>query len=291
MSVICSCEDELDITLSPKARKIVINSFFNDEDFFHVNISENQPSTDNDTIYFINNACVLLYKNDVFLDTLKLKTNGNYYSDKVIPETGVSYNIKAEVPGISSVATAVSQIPVAVKEVSLDTSSIIEHPSNIPYRQVTLRFKDIANTQNYYLVYMIWVATRYVYDADSNIIDSVKREAIYGRGDGFNLPGYNSGRFLFTDQLMDGDTIEKNLFIRKDMYGANLGRYDHLMAYFRLCTISEDYYLYARSYTEQHSSIDYSMFSEPVSVYTNIQNGEGIFAGYGQCIDSLYYAW
>jgi len=31
------------------------------------------------------------------------------------------------------------------------------------------------------------------------------------------------------------------------------------------------------------------MFVEPVPVYSNINNGYGIFAGYGQCIDSVFY--
>ena len=73
------------------------------------------------------------------------------------------------------------------------------------------------------------------------------------------------------------------------MYGSGLEKSDNLMAYFKLCTISEEYYLYGKSYTEQHNSIDFSMFVEPVSVFSNINNGEGIFAGYGQCIDSVYY--
>ena len=55
--VFYSCEKELDLVLSPQEKRIVINSFFNDEEFLHVNISSTQPSTDGDTILFIDNAC------------------------------------------------------------------------------------------------------------------------------------------------------------------------------------------------------------------------------------------
>ncbi len=283
----CACEKEIDILLSPKEKKIVINSFFNDEEFMHVNISSNQPSTDGDTVHFIDNACVLLYSYDVFLDTLLLNTDGDYVSDKVIPEINIPYKLKVEVPGLTTATTDFSRIPVAVKYLSLDTSSYVDNISGREFRHVKIRFKDIENTPNYYLLYMIWVGTRYEYDADSTITDSSKTKAAYGWGDGINIP--RSGKLLFSDELVENDTIEKNLYFRKDMYGSGLGGSDNLKAYFKLCTVSEEYYLYGKSYAEQNFGIDYSMLVEPVPVYSNVNNGEGIFAGYGQCIDSVFY--
>ena len=50
--LISSCEKEIDINLSQEEKKIVINSFFNNEEFLHVNISSNQPSTDGDSVDF-----------------------------------------------------------------------------------------------------------------------------------------------------------------------------------------------------------------------------------------------
>jgi hypothetical protein len=117
---------------------------------------------------------------------------------------------------------------------------------------------------------MIWLGTRYKYDIDSNIVDSVKTMVAYGRGDGINIP--HTGKLLFSDEFMDGDTIKKDLYIPKDIYGSGLEKSDRLMAYFRLCTVSEEYFLYGKTITEQHNSIDFSMFAEPVSVFSNISS-------------------
>ena len=285
--LLCSCEEELDISLTQKEKKIVINSFFNDNELIHVNISANQPATDKDTILFIDNACVLLYANDIFLDTLTFKGEGYYYSDEVIPEAGMSYNLRVEVPGMTTATTDYSQIPVVVKGFLLDTSSFIDKISDKEIREVILRFKDIENTTNYYLLHIMWEGTWYEYDADSNIVDTVKRKVSYGGGQGINIPA--SGKFLFTDELFEGDTIEKTLYFRKNLYGSGLEGSENVKAWFKLCTVSEEYYLYGKSCAEQNNSIDWSIFVEPVTVYSNVNNGVGIFAGYGYCIDSLYY--
>ncbi|MBN1183799.1 MAG: DUF4249 domain-containing protein [Bacteroidales bacterium] len=283
-----SCEKQLDILLSNMEKRIVINSFFNDKEFIHVNISSTQPATDDEVVQFINNACVLLYKNELFLDTLTLSKEGNYYSDKVIPEVASSYKLNVEVPGMVTATSNNSQIPVYVEEFSLDTFAFLNNLSNREVRQIRLKFKDIDNTPNYYLLYMIWVGTYYVYDDDGNIIDSIKTKTGYGQGEGINIP--SRGKLLFTDEFLEGDTIEKNLYFDKRMYGSGLENYDNFKVYFKLCTVSEEYYLYGKTFAEQHNSIDWSAFVEPVTVYSNINNGEGIFAGYGYCIDSVFYS-
>jgi hypothetical protein len=285
----CSCEDELDIALSQKEKRIVINSFFNNEEYFHVNISSTQLSTDGDTVYFIDNARVLLYNNNVFLDTLLFETNGNYVSNKVLPEINMPYQLKVEVPGYTTATSDFAQIPVAVKDFSVDTFS---HPVNVAGTKtwrLRIKFKDIENVDNYYLFYMIWSGTQYEYDPDSNIVDSVKSLLSYRwvQAPGIIIP--YTGKLLFSDELSEGDTIEKNLYFTQNRGGPGLGQFNNLRAYFILYTISEEYYRYGKSSVDQNFSIDYSMFVEPVPVFTNINNGIGIFAGYGQCVDSVFY--
>ncbi len=288
--LISSCEKEIDIKLSQKEKKIVINSFFNNEEFLHVNISSNQPSTDGDTVDFIQNACVLLYDNDIFLDTLRWLSGGDYVSDKVIPGISIPYKLKVEVPGLSTATTDVSRIPVNVKHFSVDTSSYVDKISGKLVRHIRLKFKDIENTANYYLLYMVWEGTRYEYDMDSTIADSVKtygKVRDYGQGQGIIVP--YTGKLFFSDELMEGDTIERDIYFAQKIGGTDPASFNNLMAYINLCTISEEYYLYAKSYADQSFAIDFSLFVEPVSVFSNINNGYGIFAGYGQCIDSVFY--
>ena len=80
-----------------------------------------------------------------------------------------------------------------------------------------------------------------------------------------------------------------DIYFAKKIGGSDPEHFDNLKAYFKLSTISEEYYLYGKSYVEQSEAIDFSLFVEPVSVFSNINNGYGIFAGYGQCTDSVFY--
>ena len=288
--LISSCEKEIDISLSPAEKKIVMNSFFNNEEFIHVNISSNQPSTDGDTIDFIDNARVLLYEDDHLLDTLTLLSGGEYVSDKVIPGTGLPYKLTVEVPGLSTASTDISRIPENVKHFAVDTSSFADPFTGKLVRHITLKFKDIENTSNYYLLQMVWVGTRYEYDGNGAITDSVITYGMardYGQGQGFMVP--YTGKLFFSDELMEGDTIERDIYFAQKTGGPDPRSFHHLTAYIKLCTISEEYYLYAKSYADQSFAIDYSLFVEPVSVFSNIHDGYGIFAGYGQCIDSVLY--
>ena len=134
---------------------------------------------------------------------------------------------------------------------------------------------------------MIWEGTRYQYDSDSNVVDSARTNISYRwvKVQGIDIP--HTGKLLFSDELLEGDTIEKDLYFEL-LGGSGLGHFNNLKAYFRLYTISEEYYQYGKSFAKQSFSIDYSMFVEPVSVFSNINHGDGIFAGYGQCVDSVF---
>ena len=55
---------------------------------------------------------------------------------------------------------------------------------------------------------------------------------------------------------------------------------------FNLFSISKDYYLYLQSWSKQADSKG-DPFSEAVSVYTNINKGVGIFAGFNKSTYSI----
>ena len=193
-------------------------------------------------------------------------------------------------PDLTTATTDFSQIPFAVKSFSLDNPSYVDNILLKETQHVRLKFKDIENTTNYYLLNMIWEGTRYEYDMDNNIVDSVKTlgsGASYGLGQGIVVPYTNM--LFFSDELLEGDTIAKDIYFAKKIGGSDPEHFDNLKAYFKLSTISEEYYLYGKSYVEQSEAIDFSLFVEPVSVFSNINNGYGIFAGYGQCTDSVFY--
>ena len=57
--------------------------------------------------------------------------------------------------------------------------------------------------------------------------------------------------------------------------------------YISTSSISQEYYWYETSYQNYMNAQGTGFFSQPVQVYTNIQNGLGVFAGYSTRIDSI----
>ena len=57
-----------------------------------------------------------------------------------------------------------------------------------------------------------------------------------------------------------------------------------------LNSLSKEFYKYALSFSEQIETGD-NPFTEPVKVYSNIENGLGVFAGYSYSKDSLVVVW
>ncbi|MGB1205355.1 MAG: DUF4249 domain-containing protein [Chitinophagales bacterium] len=103
----------------------------------------------------------------------------------------------------------------------------------------------------------------------------------------FNLEGSNAydvcyiGLNIFSDRLFENEI--KNLDIQLEYI------YNSLTAYFpddfqtqyvlELGNVSQDMFLYQRSSQLQYNN-EFNFFVEPIRVYSNIENGFGIFAGY-----------
>jgi len=98
--------------------------------------------------------------------------------------------------------------------------------------------------------------------------------------------GYTEGIYTddmaFSDALFNGDTCSLNIHFA---YNDNV---DYV--YIILRSVSENYYRYKKSLYryEVNSFSNILNSSNPVGLYSNIENGYGIFAGYSETVDSMY---
>ena len=112
---------------------------------------------------------------------------------------------------------------------------------------------------------------------ESDYLDLCLQSAIENQNDnGF----YSSTNF--TDALFNGDEYTIDIIADEFYFTGEKGEYgeeynvDSLAVIFS--KVSEEYYWYETSYQSFLSS-RYS-FAQPVQVYSNVENGHGIFAGY-----------
>jgi hypothetical protein len=85
---------------------------------------------------------------------------------------------------------------------------------------------------------------------------------------------------LFTDELINGQTYELsfNNYYYSD-YKEEMQEGEFVESTIQLMTLSNEAFLYIKS-SYEHWWYDEEFLTEPVQVYSNINNGLGIFAGY-----------
>lgn len=295
-----ACQPE-QISLPDTGRKIVLNGLINSDSLICVSVSKSIYVSDSDMVgKDLDNAKVYLYQDGLLIDSLKhdFKVNywnifGNYSSKKVKPVPGKEYRIVAKVPGLPDVsATAILPNPVKIEKV--DTTAIrfvtyrviIDGKEYISYEDAlkcNIQFSDPLDETNYYLFevfykisYQIPIYSRYF-----TCKDPVVEEYMY---DG----EINSGQeqligVVFSDKVINGKTYSLTLPISGSTTNG-----PREVIYFRLYSISENYYKYIRTlnlYNAKHGK----PLSEPVQVFSNITGGYGIFAGAAVSCDSLVF--
>ncbi len=279
-----SCEDvltkNLDIEDDFDFEKVMVVSgaLTSQVDELNLLIAENQSIIEDiDEINYINGATVTLSKDGIDLGTFSQNENEYYKLDLSSFDSDAmagNYLLECEHPSFGSVsATCYQPSPIDLKSIEVDTlqgggSEVFDE---YPYR-VTLTFDDPAGS-NYY---RFNVTGSY---ADT-IIDGVDtfffNEIIYTdfvSNDQGATTTWSDG-ILIQDDFFDGQEA-KVVF---NMYVGDWFEED-IKEYLRIewSTMSEELFNFKKSYQLLRESQDFGPFQEPVSIYTNVENGGGYF--------------
>ncbi|MEM8906571.1 MAG: DUF4249 domain-containing protein [Bacteroidota bacterium] len=227
-------------------------------------------TTDADGFY-LNDAQVMLYQNEQEVLTLNPQTPDpanlvEYnFSAPVLPEQmdhRASYTFRVSHPDFPSLVARQS-FP---QQVPLSQSLIRENSGLNDFgertNQVELRFTDPAGVANYYEVslFAFDTTTGAIFLTELSTLDPNLRP---GRGEGY----------LLSDERFDGNAY-RLLMDYVPEWGEDVDV--ELYAIWR--TVTSDYFRYALSVKAQEDAQDFGTFAEPVSIYSNVENGLGIFA-------------
>ena len=310
--LLISCEKG-NLIIPDIGRKIVINSLITTDSVLNVRISKSAFITDkshssSESLRSINNANVLVFQNDICIDSLsysELWSNyydymykfSNYFSKSVFPLPGKEYKIVAKVNGLPD-ATATAKIPDIVRIERVDTSRIILTGDTLGTGKVRLQFNieftDPNKEQNYYLLN---ICKKYTYYdlSHSDIIafdsrDPIIEEKLIGpvfplEGIAFSDRLINGKRYSLTVTL-DGNTIGRPFYDDTPEDGG-----DHKkIIVLRLCSITKEYFRYIQSLNLYKTNFD-NPLTEPVQVASNITGGYGIFSGAAISSDSIVFRY
>ncbi len=287
---IFSCQKAIEIDRDTIKPKLVVNCILSpEEDTIKLSLSESRDLLyDKTTFPIVQNATVELFENGTKLGNLNFK-DGLY----VLPYTvknGRSYNLKAskegfdDVTAVTSISSPISNTKVTIEE--LDNNSL---NSNV-------LLTDIVNEDNYYQVTMKWGE----FTDDSAIINgefyyepwlntySCSNDFIIEYPQSDLLEGSSCGdRFLFSDANFKNNSYNFKTFTYAGSYYPNQEGYKTRVI-IEVSSLNYDFYNYYITKSIFQNNLG-NPFAEPVPVYSNIENGYGIFGSSSTVADTTIF--
>lgn len=276
--------DSADVFVVPEP---VVNALFSEGSMLEIQISLSRSiirasDAEREFIY-PDNAIVRLFENTVELNCNSTFDRNLYILSLLELKPENSYMIEIELPEFT-LLTAESTIPSLTKIDSIMVRRVFEtDPELNEIDQDILKgsviFRD-SQEQEYYMLQLEaydYIYGNEIYDRKNDYFtsdDPVATDAGYQPEDIRVL--------VFSDKLFKDNVCDISFEIIDGLYSA--GVKDSTVLVTKLYTLSEELYRYLITFHGQYIA-DFSFMAEPVQVYSNIENGLGIFAGYS--LDSL----
>lgn len=289
--ILFSCQENIvDLDIGASESQLVIGGFINTDSTVIIKISRTVHPLETDAEYGVKDARVTLFENDQPVTHLRYDNNDSdsevddvYVSDnQFVPEAGNEYSVLIESEGYTPVRASTS-IP---EEIEIDHVEIgrtlVQVGDFLNGVNASISFQDPPQEENYY-----------------SIVIREKRK-VYHEYDEFGQPIEASG-FVFENRAKPllprlDDKIEFNgksnfefnvLYLSDVAFEGRLYTYDFLMhapdggeLTVYLNHITREHYQYGTTSQLQQQESTENPFSQPVQVFTNVDNGLGIFVGY-----------
>lgn len=271
-SFLLSCEKELDYDKDIMAPKIVVQGILQIDSTFAIYLERTYAFNEQDPETEITSGAVItvVNLNSGATYTSSVPVDSNRYEFPFNTEPNTDYKITVTHPNYPTV-TATTHTTNAVPLISADTASLVN--GSYTTLKGTLKWQDPPG-QNYYMVRISYLffdengipngnsgGTGYSTDP---VIDNTTSDPLSPE----NWQWY----FVFSDEQFENslkslDVISNNPF--------GYGGTDSVSLQYTLTSINYDSYLYYKTKLVQLASDP--TFSEPSKIYTNINNGYGIF--------------
>ena len=267
-----SCQKEIEYDGPGRDARLVVNAVVSLDSTFVVRLERTAFFLSEDTKedrYITSGASIMvtnLTTGEVFYETSPVSENQYEFPFTVTPNT--TYRIDVSHPDFPSVSSQITTVPHVVLQ-AVDTIPTIQYNQQV--MEGNFKWQDPPG-KHYYMIKIIqdYQDSSGQYQSATSIlstdaaIDNTNNQNIFGNID-------YSSYLLFTDETFDGQNKELKVKFYYSFYpnpGTTLDYYCHLI------TLSEEAYFYYRSL---NASLNSGFLSEPVKVFSNIDNGYGVF--------------
>ena len=276
-----NCTKEIEFDAQDIAPRIVVNSLFTNDSLWTANISRSVGVLETTSYTSINNADISIFNgNGVLVTTLTDQGDGLYTSPTgATPVADELYTIEMNASGYTSVS-ATNRIPTAVQINSIDTVSSTNSDGQT-ILETTINFQDPPTNENYYMVEVLVKGTWIDFFEGDTIefrepleisCNDVNVETV----NRFNFGGFENTYLylMLKDENFDGEDYALTFSVINYAELKDL----ELFGEIRLVNTSSAYFNYLKSFN-MYQSASGNPFATPVQVYSNVENGMGIFAG------------
>ena len=284
-------------------KQVNVSCILHKDDTIRVNVSYtlgvNQSSID--TNIFIKDADVFIYEGGEFKEKLKYHSNsifinGWYFSETFFPQANEKYKLVVVVAGYDTI-TAETFIPEPINidtilssnlNFTIDSNLDFEPPPDFPDMEppppdtsfsvdLGVNFSDKQNINNYFLFDM-----KYNRGGDFLSYDPViETKNFENKYISITFSKQDYQKLIFSDTLFSGESYTFRLSVNFRFIDNNEITFEY-----QLSSLSKDAYLYYLTCYLQHKTVNNPLI-EPVIIYSNINNGTGIFAGISSDMDSI----
>jgi hypothetical protein len=294
-----SCETFIEIEVPPVEQKPVLNCLFAENKQFKVYLSLSMDVNDT-TETKIEGASVNLFANGEFIEELADSGNG-FYKSGHLAELNSEYRIEASINGFETlIASDALPDEIIIDSVFYEKDAVINAYEGKLYSVANIIFNDNVNIANYYEVALATKHKNPFFDSEGDFTDNneyiIDYDAIaYSL---INDPALNSEDLIgwinsipFSDKTFNGSKyyLKIPLVLYEFDYEQNFNPEQSLFIIFNIT--SYNYYKY-KSTMDKHifnqsgwtpdDNILLINSGNPVEMYSNVENGYGIFAGYIQ---------
>jgi hypothetical protein len=263
--------------------RIVIGGLQQLDSTWYVDLSEDRSILTKDATPYapINNATVTITGDDGSSVTLSKVGYSRYKHESNFPTPGRHYKLVASAPGYSTVEAEMTMPPIVpIIDIEWDSTNVPTAPPSNFYSQYNIPFKvkfqDPSGTKNFYTVYVHVYGEAFRFDpvTGEKIVQKFRTtsavwiiDPAIAEEDEF-IP-------IWRDESFDGQMYTANLETR---FNRQPNQTTHRVEVF-LFNVSEDYYRYFETLRVARN-VEGDPFAQPVQVYSNVNEGLGIFAGH-----------
>ncbi|HWB63300.1 MAG TPA: DUF4249 domain-containing protein [Chitinophagales bacterium] len=275
LMLLFSCEKDFNPSLESGADKMVINSLFNDNGKIVVYITKSYALSGSNNVTPVTGANVNLYQDGIFAEQLpwvpsdSVNSYGSYQSS-LVPQKGHTYSISVSHPAYGT-ATATDSIPMPAQII---TAKMLQYGTAGGGKVVVdFNIKDNPALLNFYRI-NIWLGGNQISVDDRG--DTTYAPYYEARGPDMLSPVEDTVRdgifLLFSDKGFNGQAKE----LKMQFDNLDTAQFSNLQVWVELHTVSQTEFEYQQGLA-LYRGLSGASYGEPVNVYSNINNGYGIF--------------